>query len=79
MPNITLKNIPDKLYRKLRKRAQQNRRSMNNEIIKSLEDSFGTQKVNIDQLLSEAAGIRNNLTFVVNEKDIEYAKKAGRL
>jgi plasmid stability protein len=79
MPSITVKNIPDRLYKKLKKRALENRRSINNEIINSLEVSLGPQKVDVGQLLADAAGMRKNLEFAVSEKEITYAKNRGRL
>jgi len=79
MPSITVKNIPDRLYKKLKKRAQENRRSINNEIIKSLLESFTPQKVDVKQLLADAAGIRKNLGFVVTDKEITYGKNKDRL
>lgn len=79
MPSITVKNIPDKLYKKLKKRALENRRSINNEIISSLQESLTPKKVNVEQLLADAAGIRKNLEFIVSDKEITYAKNRDRL
>ena len=39
MPNITLKGVPLKLYRELKKRAAAERRSLNSEAIRRLEES----------------------------------------
>lgn len=78
MASITVKNIPDALYRRLKKRAQKNRRSINNEIINAIEKSLEPHKIDISKLLEDAAGIRRNLDFVVSEKEITYARKKGR-
>ncbi|MEX2601200.1 MAG: Arc family DNA-binding protein, partial [Balneolaceae bacterium] len=37
MPSITVKNIPDSIYNKLKQQAQAQHRSMNSEIIACLE------------------------------------------
>lgn len=37
MANLNIKNVPEDLYMELRKRAETNRRSLNNEVIVSLE------------------------------------------
>ena len=39
MPNITLKGVPVKLYRELKRRATAERRSLNAEAIRRLEES----------------------------------------
>ena len=39
MPNITLKGVPVKLYRELKRRAAEERRSLNAEAIRRLEES----------------------------------------
>lgn len=37
MANVTVKNIPDDLYDQLKRRAEEHRRSLNGEIIHTLE------------------------------------------
>lgn len=44
MTNLTLKNLPPGLYELLKKRAQANRRSLNNEIIVMLEQGLGMRE-----------------------------------
>ena len=39
MPSITLKGVPVKLYRELKRRAAEERRSLNAEAIRRLEES----------------------------------------
>ena len=39
MPSITIRNIPEDLLAKIKERAKKERRSLNNEILKSLEES----------------------------------------
>lgn len=78
MPSITVKNIPDKLYKKIKASAGKNRRSINSEIITLLENNFSTEKIDIEKLIKEAEEIKSNLSFVVNEEELQYAKNEGR-
>jgi len=39
--NITVKNIPDRIYRVIKREAKSNRRSLNSEIIQALETEAG--------------------------------------
>lgn len=40
MPTMTIKNIPKVLYKRLKQRAAENRRSLNSEVIVSLENPW---------------------------------------
>lgn len=44
MPAITIRNVPEGLLEKLKRRAKDQRRSVNNEIIKILEDAEAKHK-----------------------------------
>ena len=52
MATITVKNIPDDLYTRLKAAAASNRRSINNEIISRIEMSLGPQRVTAEALLA---------------------------
>ena len=41
MPTLTLKNVPETLYRRLKERAERNHRSLNREAIRCLEEAAG--------------------------------------
>jgi len=64
MASITIRNIPDSLLEKLKARAKEQRRSVNNEIIKILEDAktTGDRKKSLTEILDELG------------KDSEYAE-----
>ena len=51
MPSITLKNIPDRVYRRLKESAAAHRRSLNSEILISLERSLASTRVDPKALL----------------------------
>jgi plasmid stability protein len=48
MPSITIKDIPDKLLERLRRRAQEDKRSMNREAIHLLDLALAGQSVDQD-------------------------------
>jgi plasmid stability protein len=41
MPSVLIKNIPDKLHKRLKERAASNRRSLNSELLVILEGALG--------------------------------------
>ena len=79
MTTFTVKNIPPSLYAKLKKSAERNRRSINNEIIVSIEKSVQSRAVDTDMLLAQARELRA-LTQAVPLADDELiaAIEAGR-
>jgi plasmid stability protein len=79
MTTITLKNIPGNVYKKLKKQAEINRRSINSEIIVCIERSLQSKRVDPDFLLLKARQLREKTAaFPVSDDDFEKAKAAGR-
>jgi hypothetical protein len=79
MPSITLKNIPLELYEQIKKSAEANRRSINNEIIVCLERVLQPAQRPISELLAEAAAIRQLTARSPSTADeLTIAKTAGR-
>jgi plasmid stability protein len=79
MPAITVKNIPDDLYRRLKAVAEMHHRSINSELIVCLEQVLSPVRMTVDEHLVAAARIRAQLDGVrVTEKEISAAKRAGR-
>ena len=78
MPSVTIKNIPEIILNKLKKRAKLNRRSLNSEIIKNLEQNVNIAKVNTNLLIEKANKIRAKLNFIIDEKDLTKIKSEGR-
>ena len=52
MPTITLKNIPEKLYERLKESAADHRRSLNSEIIVRLEHALLSARIDPDAFLA---------------------------
>ena len=78
MASLTIKNIPENILKKLKRRAKLNRRSLNSEIINNLEKTVTTVKVNADLLIEKADKIRSKLNFIVDDKSLTKFKNEGR-
>jgi antitoxin FitA len=80
MPAITLKNIPEELYTKIKKSAEINFRSINSEILFRLKSSISQKKPEVDYLLSQIHALNQNLQIpILNDKLINSAKNEGRM
>ena len=79
MPAITLKNIPDELYRKLKKDASLHRRSINSEIIYCIEKVLKSHQFDKKVFVSEVDELRKTINAPpLTEKVLRYAKEEGR-
>ncbi len=58
MATVTVKNIPDELYERLKSIAEINRRSINSEIIVSIENAVSTRKIDMDAFIENARKLR---------------------
>lgn len=76
---ITLKKIPDELYNELKKRADRYKRSLNSEILHTLEKSTLSSKFDPDELIEKVKGIHSKIKVKAKKKDIEEAKNWGRV
>jgi plasmid stability protein len=79
MPSITVKNIPQELYNKLKIVAALNHRSINNEMINCLESVLMPQRLTIGEKLLRAKRIRNKIDIgKVDANEIKRAIEEGR-
>lgn len=79
MATITVKNIPDELYARLKAAAECNRRSINGEIISRIERSLTPRRTPTEPLLARVRKLHDSfegrtLTF----EQIEQARNQGR-
>jgi plasmid stability protein len=58
MPTLTIKNLPDDVYRRLKERAGREHRSLNREIILCLERAVHAEELDVDAWLAQAAKLR---------------------
>ena len=76
---LTLKNIPDTVYDRLKASAGQNRRSLNSEAIVRLESSFASAPMGVEERLARIRAMRESLSpsrFL--SADIDAFKREGR-
>lgn len=79
MATITLKNIPDDLYARLKRQAQAHRRSINSELIHCLEEVLRPRKVSPEERLERIRSLRPLVdTQAVDEEEILEAIDEGR-
>jgi antitoxin FitA len=80
MPTITVKNIPPEIYEKLKQSAKANHRSINSEVIASIEKVVGCRHIQPDLLLATARKLRSTTaSHPITEDELNTMKQAGRL
>ena len=78
MASVTLKGLPRPLHLALKKRAEQNRRSLNREILATLESALTPRSRPVEELLKEAREFRSRLKIWVTEVQVNRCKREGR-
>ena len=79
MPNLTVKNIPDELYLRLKEVARAHHRSLNSEIIFCVEKTLGTHRVDITEHLAIARKLRlKTVSHPITTDELIAEKNAGR-
>lgn len=77
---LTLKNIPDELYERLKLAAGMHRRSLNSEAIVCLEAVLAPAKLTPGERVARARKLRAGLTAAMQfrPRDIDTLKREGR-
>lgn len=76
---LTLKNIPDDVYARLKQSAEANRRSMNSEALVCLEGALLAGKLPPAERLARARALRSALPKgKFRARDIDAMKREGR-
>ena len=77
--NLTLKNIPDAVYERLKASAETHRRSLNSEAIVCLESALLPTRIAPGERLARARALRAALPKgKFSSRDIDTAKRDGR-
>jgi len=80
MATVTVKNIPDELYGRLKTVAEINRRSINSEIIVCIENAVTSRRINPDEVLENARRLRQlTAGHRIGDEEFNQAKAEGRL
>jgi plasmid stability protein len=76
---LTLKNIPDDIYERLKASAEANRRSLSSEAIVCLEAVLFPSRVDPAVRIARARALRASLpTVKFSVRDIDELERAGR-
>ncbi len=78
MATLTIKNVPDALYQRLKDSAKRERRSMNSEALLCLELALRRVPANNDELLQHIRGIRAATPVRLTEKIRRAAVRDSR-
>jgi len=75
---LTLKNIPDNIYERLRVAAETHRRSLNSEAIVCLETVLAPTRISASERLAKARQLRAGLSAKFRARDVDALKQQGR-
>jgi plasmid stability protein len=76
---LTLKNVPDEIYKRLKGSAEAHRRSLNSEAIVCLESVLLPGRIPLTERLARARALRSALPKVkFRARDIDAMKLEGR-
>lgn len=80
MATITVKNIPEELYEKIKLQAKANRRSVNSEIISIFEHAVQKRTpIDVQEILERARKVRElTAHYTITNEEIDRWKKEGR-
>ncbi|ALP54980.1 DNA-binding protein (plasmid) [Candidatus Tenderia electrophaga] len=79
MPTLTVKNIPDELYDRLKAAAQAHHRSLNSEILYCVEQTLGARKIEVKDELAIAKALRaKTASHPISDAELDAAKNEGR-
>ena len=79
MPALTIKNIPDDLYARLKVSARVHRRSLNSEILYCVERTLVPYKVDVSEHIFFARKIREiTAEYPLTDELLSAAKNDGR-
>ena len=79
MPALTIKNIPDELYDRLKEAARAHRRSLNSEILYCVERTLVPYKTDVSTHLAIARKLREKTAaYNLTDELLDSAKNDGR-
>jgi len=78
MPNLTVRDIPTRVYERLRERAASNRRSMSSEIVTMLEEAVLPRPIDVDALIADAEAAHSRFATQLPDLISEGKREARR-
>lgn len=78
MPSLTIKEIPPKLHRALKVRAERNRRSLQSEIVSTLENALWPKPTPAGTILERVHEFRERVKVHTTDAELRRFKRLGR-
>lgn len=79
MASLTIKGIPDEVLELLRRRAEANRRSLNSEVLVTIETSVGRRPVDPEAFLERVRRRRERMNVAeISPEMLREAREEGR-
>lgn len=79
MATLTIKNIPERTYRRLKQSAKAHHRSMNSEVIICMERTLLVSKIDAEELLRRARELRKGtVKSQLTDRALAVIKNEGR-
>ena len=78
MASMTIRDIPPSLHDALKERAAENRRSLQSEIVATLEEAVLPGRMPAAQILEKAARFRAATRIKTTDEEIRRFKRQGR-
>ncbi|MDT7856325.1 hypothetical protein RQM47_06710 [Rubrivirga sp. S365] len=82
MATLTLQNVPDDLHRRLKERAERNRRSIDREAVRLLEEAVRAPQPEKDEAWEQATALRERLAArgfkPLTAEEVQEAIEQGR-
>lgn len=72
MPSLTIKSLPDGVYRRLKERARLSRRSLNAEVIVALEEATGLRRAEREEILAAIRALRSRMPDVDHDATLGF-------
>ena len=76
--NITIRDIPDEVYEKLKQQAELHQRSINSEVIYYLKQMVRSHRPDPDQIIARAKKLKRQAKGSRTLQDIQQAIDQGR-
>lgn len=79
MANLSVKNVPKEVHRRLRERAKRNRRSLNSELIACLQEAVMPRRIDPDEAAERIRTLRERYSGApLRDREIDRLKSEGR-
>jgi plasmid stability protein len=79
MATLTVKNIPEGIYEKLKQRAKSHNRSVNREIIVCIQEAVESRRVDPETFIARVESLHNRISAPrLTDKMLRQARTQGR-